>query len=71
MRSANVKLRDASERGVVGKDEEEKKTAGSLIGEIVLGIRTVASFNAETQFYEHCIVARLRTLVSSPFDSIL
>ena len=64
MRSANVKIREASERGVVQKDEEEKKTAGSLIGEIVLGIRTVASFNAETRFYEQCIVARPRPSVS-------
>ena len=32
------------------KDADKKKNAGSLIGEVVLGIRTVASFNAEVRF---------------------
>eukprot|EP00966_Prymnesium_polylepis_P223897 5180228-Prymnesium_polylepis.1 len=36
-----------------GDDDEqaEKKSAGSLVGEVVSGIRTVASFNAEQKFY--------------------
>ena len=40
--------------GNAGKAEEgaeEKKSAGSLVGEAVAGIRTVASFNAEQRFF--------------------
>ena len=33
------------------KGDEEEKTAGSVIGEVVTGIRTVASFNAELKFF--------------------
>jgi ATP-binding cassette subfamily B (MDR/TAP) protein 1 len=35
-----------------GADGKRIKTAGALIGEVVLGIRTVASFTAEHRFYE-------------------
>jgi ATP-binding cassette subfamily B (MDR/TAP) protein 1 len=35
-----------------GADGKRVKTAGALIGEVVLGIRTVASFTAEHKFYE-------------------
>ena len=33
----------------------EEKTAGSVIGEVVTGIRTVASFNAEVRYYRHTV----------------
>ena len=34
------------------KDAGAKRSAGSMVGEVVLGIRTVASFNAEVKFYD-------------------
>ena len=34
-----------------GATDEQTKSAGSLVGEIVSGIRTVASFNAEHRFF--------------------
>jgi len=35
-----------------GQHDEENRTAGSIIGEVVGSIRTVASFNAESHFVE-------------------
>jgi len=47
--------------GNAGKEEEGaegKKSAGSLVGEAVAGIRTVASFNAEQRFFaSYCTMA--------------
>ena len=34
------------------KDAKQNKSAGSVVGEVVLSIRTVASFNAEQQFFD-------------------
>ena len=38
-------------QGKTTKKAAEQKTAGALVGEVVLGIRTVASFCAEHKFY--------------------
>ncbi|KAL1522400.1 hypothetical protein AB1Y20_017390 [Prymnesium parvum] len=38
--------------GKVDETESNEKTAGSVIGEVVTGIRTVASFNAELRFFD-------------------
>ena len=43
---------DMGKQGKQDKDAKQNKSAGSIVGEVVLGIRTVASFNAELQFYE-------------------
>ena len=40
------------DQGKQDKDAKQKKSAGSVVGEVVLSIRTVASFNAEQQFYD-------------------
>ena len=41
-----------SAKGKVEANDDEKKSAGSLVGEAVSGIRTVASFNAEHRFFD-------------------
>lgn len=46
--SAGKTLSDTFEK--VAKDES--KTAGALIGEVVLGVRTVVAFNAQRHFFE-------------------
>ncbi|EOD31963.1 putative ABC transporter [Emiliania huxleyi CCMP1516] len=43
---------DQAKQASKDNDNEVKKSAGAVIGEVVLGIRTVASFNAEVKFYE-------------------
>ena len=43
---------DQGKQGKKDKDHDAKKSAGSMVGEVVLGIRTVASFNAEIKFYQ-------------------
>ena len=46
---------DAGKQGKKDKDADVKRSAGSMVGEVVLGIRTVASFNAEIKFYsDYC-----------------
>jgi len=46
---------DQAKAGKKENDQDAKKSAGSLIGEVVLGIRTVASFTAEIKFYgDYC-----------------
>lgn len=46
---------DQGKQGKKDKDADAKKSAGSMVGEVVLGIRTVASFNAEVKFYnDYC-----------------
>jgi len=42
----------AQKKGAESKGDEEKKTAGALISEVVLGMRTVSSFGAEQRFIE-------------------
>mmetsp|Transcript_19773 Transcript_19773/g.54253 ORF Transcript_19773/g.54253 Transcript_19773/m.54253 type:complete len:662 (+) Transcript_19773:33-2018(+) len=42
----------AEAEGGASQDGTPVKSAGALIGEVVLGIRTVASFTAEHKFYE-------------------
>jgi len=42
--------KEAKEKGL--KPKPRDKSAGQIIGEVVLGIRTLASFNAEVLFYE-------------------
>jgi len=41
---------DQGKQGKEDKDAKQNKSAGSIIGEVVMSIRTVASFNAEVQF---------------------
>ena len=43
---------DQAKQGKQDKDEKQNKSAGSIVGEVVLSIRTVASFNAEQRFYD-------------------
>merc|ERR1719155_42665 len=49
---ASMMPMDQGKQGKQDKDGAQNKSAGSIIGEVVLGIRTVASFNAEQQFYQ-------------------
>ena len=49
---ASMMPMDQGKQGKQDKDGKQNKSAGSIIGEVVFGIRTVASFNAELQFYE-------------------
>ena len=42
---------DGGNTGKVEHNEGAEKSAGALVGEVVTGIRTVASFNAEQKFY--------------------
>tara|TARA_B100000795_G_scaffold73014_1_gene51658 strand:+ start:156 stop:557 length:402 start_codon:yes stop_codon:yes gene_type:complete len=48
---ASMMPMDQGKQGKQEKDGAQNKSAGAIVGEVVLGIRTVASFNAETQFY--------------------
>ena len=48
------------------KDEGRAKTvasrtAGAIVGEVVMSIRTVAAFNAEQQLFEDCAQCFIRT----------
>jgi len=42
----------AEKAGAAKVGAEEERGAGALVGEVITGIRTVASFNAEHRFYE-------------------
>jgi ABC-type multidrug transport system fused ATPase/permease subunit len=48
---ASMMPMDQGKQGKQDKDGEQNKSAGAIVGEVVLGIRTVASFCAERQFY--------------------
>ena len=48
---ASMMPMDQGKQGKQDKDGAQNKSAGAIVGEVVLGIRTVASFNAESQFY--------------------
>ena len=37
------------------KSKPKEKSAGAIVGEVVLGIRTIASFNAEQMFYKQYV----------------
>ena len=64
-----------AEEEAKAKGERREKTAGQIVGEVVLGIRTLASFNAEQLWYrqyESQVIKKKQAAISAiPMNAII